>query len=265
MKRFISVTVGLLLGASAVTAFAQDYSRGRDEGNPAERQEQTQQREEQHQERQEQRQEPIQEFQAPTQVQEQPSQAPQGRGDGGRGQARQATEGFGVPVPGGYAQEQYQGRQGRGQRQDYSPSRGEVYGLAGQQNDGRYNRHGYRGDRGNWNHQDRGYRNDYGYGGHDRHWTGRYGWRNSWDHGWSGQRYHSPSRYYYPRGHSRLSWSIGFRLPSAFYGPSYYVDYRPYGLAAPPYGFRWIRADGDVLLVDLQTGEVVDVIYDFYY
>jgi len=268
MNRLIAVTMGLLLGASAVTASAEGYSRGRDEGNQGEQ---------------------AQSFQDKprNEIQEQPEQR-QGRGEGRRGDGDQrggSTQGFAVPGSGGYAQEQqpssggYQ-REGRGQRQDYTPSRGAVYGLA---NPGGQQPRDSRGDRGNWNNGhrgdwDNGHRRDSGYRGnwnngyrsgndyrHNRHWSGRLSWRNDWNHGWSGHRYRSPARYYYPRGHSRLSWSVGFQLPSAFYGSNYYVDYRPYGLAPPPYGFRWIRADGDVLLVDLDTGEVVDVLYDFFY
>jgi hypothetical protein len=34
----------------------------------------------------------------------------------------------------------------------------------------------------------------------------------------------------------------------------------------PAYGrFRWVRYFGDVLLVDIYTGEVVDVVHDFFW
>jgi Ni/Co efflux regulator RcnB len=90
-------------------------------------------------------------------------------------------------------------------------------------------------------------------------------WRSSWHHGWSGSRYRAPIRYYYPPGYSRYSWRVGYTLPAAFLLNSWYVDYRPYGLSAPPYGCRWVRVDGDLLLIELASGYIVDALYDFYY
>lgn len=90
-------------------------------------------------------------------------------------------------------------------------------------------------------------------------------WRAYWHHGWSGQRYRAPIRYHYPQGYARYHWRTGYTLPSAFLISSWHVDYRPYGLAAPPYGCRWVRVDGDLLLVDLSSGHIVDVLYRFFY
>jgi hypothetical protein len=66
------------------------------------------------------------------------------------------------------------------------------------------------------------------------------GWRCSWNHGWNGSRYHSPSRYYYPRGY----WAaIEHRPASAerLLRPKY-LNYNSYGLAAP-YGCYWVRIE----------------------
>lgn len=90
-------------------------------------------------------------------------------------------------------------------------------------------------------------------------------WRRNWHHGWSGYRYRAPIRYYYPQGYSRYHWRVGYTLPTPFLISSWYVDYRPYGIAPPPHGCRWVRVDGDLLLVELATGFIVDVLYDFYY
>jgi Ni/Co efflux regulator RcnB len=43
------------------------------------------------------------------------------------------------------------------------------------------------------------------------------------------------------------------------------VDYNAYRLPPPPYGYRWVRSDRDVVLVALATGLVLDVLYDLYY
>lgn len=61
------------------------------------------------------------------------------------------------------------------------------------------------------------------------------------------------------------SWSIGYYLPTAYFASRYYVNYNDYGITAPPYGTEWIRADYDLLLVDINTGEVVDILENFYY
>lgn len=131
--------------------------------------------------------------------------------------------------------------------------------------DQRYDRHdNHHNDRHDGYRYD-GYRNnDYGHNNHGFHWRTPE-WRGSWNHGWSGHRYRAQARYYYPRGYARTSWSIGYRLPLVFLAASYFVDYDNYGLAPPPYGCRWLRVDGDLLLVDRVSGEIVDILYDFYY
>jgi Ni/Co efflux regulator RcnB len=90
-------------------------------------------------------------------------------------------------------------------------------------------------------------------------------WRRHWSHGWSGDRYRAPVRYVYPRGYRAHSWRIGYRLPPVFIVSNWYVDWRYYRLAAPPWGCRWLRVDGDLLLIDERSGEIVDALYGFFY
>ena len=73
--------------------------------------------------------------------------------------------------------------------------------------------------------------------------------------------YYSPYRNY--RYH-RLN--IGFFLDSLFFGSRYWID-DPWRYRLPEvYGpYRWVRYYDDVLLVDIYSGEVVDVIYDFFW
>ncbi|MCP5397341.1 MAG: RcnB family protein [Sphingomonadaceae bacterium] len=74
-------------------------------------------------------------------------------------------------------------------------------------------------------------------------------------------RYYAPYRDYY---YSRIS--IGFYLDSLFYSNRYWVS-DPWQYRLPPvYGpYRWVRYYDDVMLVDIYSGEVVDVIYDFFW
>jgi Ni/Co efflux regulator RcnB len=61
-----------------------------------------------------------------------------------------------------------------------------------------------------------------------------------------------------------LGWyKRGGRVPVVYLQPRYYVnDYRDYGLAPPPYGYRWVRPYGDdrYLLVQVATGLIMQVL-----
>ena len=82
-----------------------------------------------------------------------------------------------------------------------------------------------------------------------------------------GQRYHwfgggwRPQRgFYYHR------WIYGEFLPFGWYDQSYWVgNYWDYGLPVPPFGYNWVRVGDDVLLINLQTGFVAEVIYGVFY
>ena len=56
--------------------------------------------------------------------------------------------------------------------------------------------------------------------------------------------------------------SVGYRLQSVFYSPRYYItDYGAYHLRAPGGRWlRWIRYGDDLLLVNIRTGRVLDVV-----
>ena len=60
--------------------------------------------------------------------------------------------------------------------------------------------------------------------------------------------------------------SVGFTLGSLFYGSRYWIN-DPWRYRLPEvYGpYRWVRYYDDVLLVDMYSGQVVDVIYDFFW
>lgn len=101
-------------------------------------------------------------------------------------------------------------------------------------------------------------------------------WNNDWrrDSRYDWNRYRSANRgiyrmprYYAPyRGYNYSRLSIGIFLNSGFYGRNYWIS-DPWSYRLPPaYGpYRWIRYYDDVLLIDTYSGEVVDVIYDFFW
>jgi Nickel/cobalt transporter regulator len=70
----------------------------------------------------------------------------------------------------------------------------------------------------------------------------------------------------YPQGYGYQRWAIGARLPPIFFTPDYYyADWAALGLDPPPPGYQWVRYGPDMLLVELDDGQVVDVVYDVFY
>uniref|UniRef100_UPI00255256FD RcnB family protein n=1 Tax=Erythrobacter oryzae TaxID=3019556 RepID=UPI00255256FD len=141
-------------------------------------------------------------------------------------------------------------------------------------------RGGWRGDRDGWRGDRRGWRRDDWRWG----WNGRPGWDRRdfrrWDNRWRFDRRYDwndfrranrfafrPGPYYAPfRSHRYSRLSIGFYLDSLFFQPRFFIN-DPWAYRLPPvYGpYQWVRYYDDVLLVDIYTGEVVDVINDFFW
>ncbi|MDP3676183.1 MAG: RcnB family protein [Novosphingobium sp.] len=105
----------------------------------------------------------------------------------------------------------------------------------------------------------------------NRRWD-RHDWRRDTRYNWSGYRNQHrdifrAGRYYSPYSNYRYSQlSIGFFLDSGFYGNRYWIN-DPWQYRLPQvYGpYRWVRYYDDVLLVDIYSGEVVDVIHNFFW
>jgi Ni/Co efflux regulator RcnB len=72
--------------------------------------------------------------------------------------------------------------------------------------------------------------------------------------------------YRYPDGYRYRRWTVGLTLPAIFLTAAYFFDdaYQM-GLGGAPYGYRWVRYGPDLLLVQLGTGRIVDVIYGAFY
>lgn len=97
-------------------------------------------------------------------------------------------------------------------------------------------------------------------------------WRNNSQYNWSGYRASHPSyfrlgSYYAPyRNYSYRRLSIGFYLDQLFFGQNYWIEDPRYYRLPDVYGpYRWVRYYDDAVLVDIYSGEVVDVIYDFFW
>jgi Ni/Co efflux regulator RcnB len=81
----------------------------------------------------------------------------------------------------------------------------------------------------------------------------------------------APHRYHFgvynrPHGWYAHRWVYGERLPHGWYGRDYWIgNYVTFGLIGPPDGYQWVRDGDDALLVDIDTGEVLQVEYGVFY
>jgi len=109
----------------------------------------------------------------------------------------------------------------------------------------------------------------------DNHRRDRVSWNTNWRHDgrydWHNWRNHHRSTfhlgfYYDPFGWGYQPFGIGWRLWPNYYSSNYWInDPYQYRLPFAPPGTQWIRYYNDALLVDTYTGEVVDVIRNFFW
>ena len=96
-------------------------------------------------------------------------------------------------------------------------------------------------------------------------------WRNNHRYDWQNWRRHHRSTfhlgiYYDPFGWNYRPYQIGWRLWPSYYSSRYWInDPWQYRLPYAPPGYRWVRYWDDAVLVDTWTGQVVDVIYNFFW
>lgn len=96
-------------------------------------------------------------------------------------------------------------------------------------------------------------------------------WRN--DHRYDWRRHRDRNRslfrlgfYFDPFGWSYRRYGIGWRLWPSYYSSYYWLnDPWTYRLPYAPWPYRWVRYYDDALLVNTMTGQVVDVMYDFFW
>lgn len=123
----------------------------------------------------------------------------------------------------------------------------------------------------NWRNRDR-WRDDRRYSDNRRYRQWSHDWRRDNRYDWRKYRarhrhIYRVGRYYAPyRNYSYRRVRIGFSLGSLFYSNRYWINNPWYYRLPEVYGpYRWIRYYDDALLVNIYSGEVVDVIYDFFW
>jgi hypothetical protein len=104
---------------------------------------------------------------------------------------------------------------------------------------------------------------------HYSHW--RTDWRHDRRYDWRNYRHHHRSTfrlgiYIDPFGWGYHRYNIGWRMWPSFYSSNYWLnDPYMYRLPYAPWPFKWVRYYDDALLVNVMTGQVVDVMYDFFW
>ncbi len=89
--------------------------------------------------------------------------------------------------------------------------------------------------------------------------------RGSYQHNFQAARSFHIGTYHRPSGWAPHHWGYGQILPRAYWGPNYLIaDYWLFALEVPPAGYEWVRDDTDALLIDTNTGEILQVEYGVF-
>lgn len=79
-------------------------------------------------------------------------------------------------------------------------------------------------------------------------------------------RRYNAGQYHAPRGYNYRRYGYGQRLPRDYYARNFWLsDFLTFGLLSPPDGYVWVRYGPDALLIDEETGEIIQVQYNVFY
>jgi Ni/Co efflux regulator RcnB len=108
-----------------------------------------------------------------------------------------------------------------------------------------------------------GHGNTSGMNGHHAHATIDVSvWHKNFqaDHHYHWGDYNGPPGYAYQR------WGFGQNLPREYWAQNYWItNYLNFGLVAPPDGYVWVRYGPDAILIDEDTGDIIQVEYGVFY
>jgi Ni/Co efflux regulator RcnB len=89
--------------------------------------------------------------------------------------------------------------------------------------------------------------------------------RPTYQHNYQAARSYHIGAYRRPPGWHAQRWAYGQTLPRAYWTSSYLVgDYWLFGLEVPPVGYEWVRDADDALLIDTNSGEILQVEYGVF-
>ncbi|WP_310538897.1 RcnB family protein [Phenylobacterium sp.] len=199
--------------------------------------------------------------QAQAEPQPQPQGQPQGRQGGRRGdpnwQSRQPGQ-----------EGQQAGRDGQRWNDGEGPRPGQSWQGQRQDRDGRHDRDGHHERDPRWNNNGS---NSHGWNNNGDWRSDRHQQRPRFDRRHYGHNYRSHQRYRGyayrpPSGFYIRSWSYGDQLPRSWWSSQYRLnDWWSYGLPIPPIGYEYVRVGADVMLVDMFSGRVVQVIHRVFW
>jgi len=89
--------------------------------------------------------------------------------------------------------------------------------------------------------------------------------RGAYQHNFQAARTYRIGPYHRPAGWVAHHWGYGEILPRAYWGAQYLLaDYWLFALEVPPVGYEWVRDGNDALLVNTNSGEILQVEYGVF-
>ena len=89
--------------------------------------------------------------------------------------------------------------------------------------------------------------------------------RPAYQHNFQAARSYHIGPYRRPAGWAPHHWGYGQILPRAYWAAPYLVaDYWLFALEVPPAGYEWVRDGSDALLIDTNSGEILQVEYGVF-
>jgi Ni/Co efflux regulator RcnB len=89
--------------------------------------------------------------------------------------------------------------------------------------------------------------------------------RTAYQHNYQAARSFRIGPYHRPPGWTSHRWGFGEILPRAYWGPQFILaDYWLFALEVPPAGYEWVRDGNDALLVNTDSGEILQVEYGVF-
>jgi len=89
--------------------------------------------------------------------------------------------------------------------------------------------------------------------------------RGAYRHNFQAAHTYHIGAYRRPSGWAPHHWAYGQILPRIYWAPQYFIaDYWLFSLEVPPPGYEWVRDDSDALLIDSNTGEILQVEYGVF-
>ena len=151
---------------------------------------------------------------------------------------------------------QPQGQQYQQQQKTYTQP--QTYGQPqGQQYSGQQNQQGHRYD---WSTYRPGHQPPKWQEYHQNFDPHPYQWNREAERRYQWEVYREPRGWYYRR------WSYGEVFPVIFWTQDYWINsYWEFGLPDPPYGYIWVRYGPDALLIDVESGQILSVVYGLFY